>query len=58
MTSEKSFEPYKYQTKPGQDQITAETIVSGQFWAYSEVMNLKKCILKLGELNYDLKKSN
>ena len=49
MISEKSFEPYKYQTKPGQDQITAETIVSGQFWAYSEVMNLKKMYTEAGE---------
>ena len=49
MISEKSFEPYKYQTKPGQDQITAETIVSGQFWAYSQV-NIKKYILKLNSI--------
>ena len=46
--SEKSFEPYKYQTKPGQDQITAETIVSGQFWPYSEVMNTKKMYTEAG----------
>ena len=42
MTSDKSIDPYKYKTKPGKDQITAETIVSDQFWASSEVMNIKK----------------
>ena len=57
MTSDKSIDPYKYKTKPGKDLITAETTVSDQFWASSEVMNIKKFIMKLGELNCDLRKA-